>query len=183
MFHQRADFLVTGFCADDAVALEHATRVGVDNDDRMVSGIEQDGVGGLRTDAVEGEQLGAELFSRLREHAAERAGISLVKESDKSFEFPSFLAEIAGRPYERFQVSELDLTHGVHGQEAGAAQVGNCFFNVAPIGVLREVCAHDDLKARAGRPPVLRAVAAQQCSVVGGYLILRLERPGDLVIG
>src|SRR6476661_6674563 len=113
----------------------------------MVSGIKKDRVGGFWTDAVEGQQLGAKLFSRLRKQTAERTGILLVKKSDKSFEFPRFLAEVAGRPDELFQVSEVDLTHGVHGQQAGAAQVGDCFFNVAPIGVLREVCAHDDLEA------------------------------------
>ena len=57
-----ANFFVTSFLADDAVAKQHTAGVGVDDKDRMIAGIKQDGVSGFRTDAGEFQQLCAKLL-------------------------------------------------------------------------------------------------------------------------
>src|SRR5215472_8840423 len=49
---QCADLLITCFGGNHAVSLEYAAGVGVDNEDRMVAGVEQNGIGGFRSNAV-----------------------------------------------------------------------------------------------------------------------------------
>ena len=44
-----ANFFVTSFLADDAVAKQHTAGVGVDDKYRMVAGVKQDGISGFRT--------------------------------------------------------------------------------------------------------------------------------------
>ncbi len=90
-----ANFLVTSFLADDSVAKQHTAGVGVDDKDRVVAGIKQDGVSGFRTHAGELQQLCSKFFSRLCEHAAERTRILVVEERDESLEVARFLAEVA----------------------------------------------------------------------------------------
>ena len=52
-----ADVFVTESCMGMAVTLQDAAGVGVDDEDRMLRGIEEDGICGLRAYAVDGEQL------------------------------------------------------------------------------------------------------------------------------
>jgi len=166
LFNHDANFFVRGFPADDAVAQQHAARVGVHDEDGMIAGIEQDGIGSFGADAVEFQQLCSKLSGRLGEHARERAGILAVEESDEGLEIARFLAEVAGGTHQRFEFIERNLAHGADAEAAGASQICHGFFHVAPVGVLRKVGADDDFKARAGRPPVLRAIAGEESGVI-----------------
>ena len=56
-FEHFADFIVSGFGVKLTVAFEDATGVGVNDKDGMFAGIEKNGVGGFRADAVKGEKL------------------------------------------------------------------------------------------------------------------------------
>jgi len=161
LFNHAANFFVRGFLADDAMAQQHAARVGVHDKDRMIAGIEQDEIDGFRANPVEFQQLSAKLSGGHGEHARERAGISAVEESDESLEVARFLAEVAGRPDQSLQFGDRRFTHGAYAEHAGAAQVGHGFFHVAPVGILREISAHDDFKARPCRPPVLLAITRE----------------------
>jgi hypothetical protein len=60
-FKELADVFVTESRVGMAVTFEDAAGVSVDDEDRMLRGVEKDGVGGLGTDAADGEQLVLEL--------------------------------------------------------------------------------------------------------------------------
>jgi hypothetical protein len=59
-FEHFADFIVSAFGVKVTVAFEDATGVGVHDKDGMFAGIEKNGVGRFRANAVEGEKLIAE---------------------------------------------------------------------------------------------------------------------------
>jgi len=147
LFDHRANFFVTGFFMDDSMTEQNAARVCVYDEDRMIARVEQDGVGGFRANAVEFQQLGSELCSRLGKHAVQRSRILPVKECDERLEIARFLAEVAGRPHERFKFIERQITHCADAESVGATQVDQGFLHVAPIGVLREISADDHFKA------------------------------------
>ncbi len=90
---------MAGFLMDDAVAQQNAAGVCVHDEDRMVAGIKQDGIGCFRANAVQFQQLCSKFLRGLGEHACERAGISLIEERDEGLEVPSFLTEVAGGPH------------------------------------------------------------------------------------
>jgi hypothetical protein len=48
-----ANFFVAGFLSNDVVAQQYATGVRVHHEHRMIAGIEQDGIGGFRANAIE----------------------------------------------------------------------------------------------------------------------------------
>src|SRR6185312_7794943 len=97
LLDEKADLVIFGFCRDDAVALEDATSIGIHDKDRMVAGVKQDGVGGFRAHAIQGQQFCTQLCSGLSEHSVERAGIVQVEEPDKGFQLLRLLPEVTGR--------------------------------------------------------------------------------------
>src|ERR1051326_7639758 len=90
VFDEPPDLLIAASEADHAMALEDATRVGIDHKDGMITGVKKDGVGCFRADTIEFQQLSTEFLRRLREHAVERAGISCVQKSDEGLEIFCF---------------------------------------------------------------------------------------------
>ena len=80
-----ADVFVTESCMGMAVTLQDAAGVGVDDEDRMLRGIEEDGICGLRAYAVDGEQLIAQRLCWGSKHFAERALIFAAEETDEGF--------------------------------------------------------------------------------------------------
>src|SRR5579864_3711777 len=94
LFDHRTDFCIAGFLIDDAVAHQHAACVRVHNEDWMIAGIEQNGVGGFRDNAVQVQQLCSELCGRRGEHSGERTGIMPVEERDECLKITRFLAEV-----------------------------------------------------------------------------------------
>ena len=150
----------------DAVALKNAAGVGVHDEDGMIAGVEQDGVGGLRAHAAERQEFRAELVHGLGEHAVERATILFVKKTDERLQPLRLLPEISRRPDQLLQSSQRNLAKPLHAEGTRAAQVDDCFFHVAPVGVLREVSAHDDFQPRLCRPPVLRTPAVEESTIV-----------------
>ena len=117
-----------------------------------------------------GRERAEEILGCLREHASERAGIRVVEKRDEGLELFCFLAEITRGPNHGFKFGEGRLAHCTNAKQASSAQVDKGFFNVVPVGVLREVGADNHLKTRSGRPPVLWAVAGEKSGVVGGEL-------------
>ena len=90
-----ADVFVTEPRVGKAVTLQDAAGVGIDDEDRMLRGVEKDGVGGLGTDAADGEQLIAQRWCWNSKHFAERALVVAAEETDEGFQGFCFLAEIA----------------------------------------------------------------------------------------
>lgn len=96
VFEERANFVIRGTGVNEAVALEDAAGVGVDNENFVLSGVEKDGVGSLRTNAVNSQELLTELCGGRGKEFVEGALILAAKEGDKFLEFACFLAEITG---------------------------------------------------------------------------------------
>jgi len=58
-----ADVLV-GFCPiEETVTFENATGISIDDENGVAAGVEENGVGGLRADTMDGEQLLAKVGS------------------------------------------------------------------------------------------------------------------------
>jgi hypothetical protein len=62
-FEECADVLVGFFAMEEVVAFENTAGVGIDNKDRMTASVEENRVGGLRADAMNGQQLFAKVGS------------------------------------------------------------------------------------------------------------------------
>ncbi len=99
-FEETADFGVGKFGMGVAVAFEDAAGVGINNEDRTVAGVEKNGVGGLRADAAEAEELSAKDGSWRGEQFIERAVVGVEEEFYEGLESFGFLAEVAGRAEE-----------------------------------------------------------------------------------
>ncbi len=68
MIHEQLlDPFIATILINEVVAQENTVGVGVDHEDRQASGVKQDGIGGLPTDALDGEQLLAKTRQRLIE--------------------------------------------------------------------------------------------------------------------
>jgi hypothetical protein len=165
-FYQGAEFLVGHVLRDEAVTGEDTLGVGVDDEGVLVAGIKKDGVGGLRADAVDGEELFAELGSGSLKHAREGTGVFRAKEADEGLQFFGFLAEIAGGADQGSEASKGNALKSAGGKEMLAAQVGDGALDVEPGSILSEDSADDDLEGCLCRPPVLRAEVVKESLVV-----------------
>src|SRR5258708_15207776 len=143
--------------ACEVVAFEDAPGVRVHDEDRVPSGIKQDGIGGLRPDAVNAKELLAEGLGRSAKHFDQRALIFRSQEAHKSLQFLRFLPEVAGGTDERGQAAERYGFDGAGCEQFLAAKILYREFDIAPRSILREDSPDDDLERRAARPPVLRA--------------------------
>ena len=164
---EMAEVFVTAVRFAQAMTFEQAPRVGVNDEDRMVAGVEQDGVGGFRPDAVDREQLFAQRRGWHAEHFGERAVVLLSEKADECFQFLRFLAEVAGRADELGEFGEWDCFDRAGLEELRAVEVGDGRFDVGPRGVLDQDSADDDLEAGSAGPPVLRTVGGEEGVVVG----------------
>jgi hypothetical protein len=152
---------------EQIVAFEDAARVGIDNEDEVPASIEEDGVGGFRADAVDGEELITQSCGRGGEETVERAAVIFIKKSDEGLEGFALLAEIARGAEVLGERGARDAVDGGRGEKLCRAKVGNGAFGIFPGGVLREDGADDDLEAGTAGPPVLRTMSSEQCVVVG----------------
>jgi len=72
------------------VPAEDAPGVGIHDEGRDVAGVEEDGIGGLRTDAAYGEKLPAQHGGLLREHPAQAERVSVPEKLEEAFEAVRF---------------------------------------------------------------------------------------------
>jgi len=152
---------------EEIVAFEDAARVGVDNEDEVPASVEEDGVGGFRADAADGEELIAQSCGSGGEETAERTAVIFIKKSDEGLEGFGLLAEIARGAEVLGERGGRDAVDGGRGEKLCCAKVGNGAFDVFPGGVLREDGADDDFEAGPAGPPLLRTVSSQERVVVG----------------
>src|SRR6266851_4807132 len=78
-----AEVFVTGFGLSEAVAFEDAAGVGVDHENRVLAGIEKNGIGGFWSDAAQGKELLTKNRGRRSEEFGERATVFTVKKLHK----------------------------------------------------------------------------------------------------
>src|ERR1051325_7864515 len=127
LFDHCADFFVAGFLIDDAVPQQNATCVCVHHKYRMIAGVEQNGVGSFRANAVELQQLCSKLCRRLSKHAGERTGVVAIEERDECLEIPRFLAEVAGRTNQLFEFIDRQFAHSIYVKTVSVTQVKHRF--------------------------------------------------------
>jgi len=166
LFEEGANFLVGGFGASQRVTLENAPSVGIDDEDFMIAGVQEDGVGGFRANAVDGKELLAELAGGGGQELVERALVVLAKEANEGLELPGFLAEIAGGADELSESREGHAFDARGGEEFFAAERGEGALDVGPSCVLGEDGADDDFETSAAGPPMLRTMSTKQCVII-----------------
>ena len=99
----RANFFVAGSMMRKRMPLEDAAGVGVHNEDRLFAGVKKDGVGGLRANTADGEDLLAKDFSRSSEHSRKGAAVRFVEKLNERLEGFGLLAEVTRRAEQRGQ--------------------------------------------------------------------------------
>jgi len=171
-FNERANLFVGAarislhFGREEIVAFEDAARVSVDNEDEVPASVKEDGVGGFRADAADGEELIAQSCGGGGEETVERTAVIFIKKSDERFEGFGLLAEIARGAEVLGERGGRDAVDGGRGEKLCCAKVGDGAFDVFPGGVLREDGADDDFEAGTAGPPVLRTMSSEECVVV-----------------
>lgn len=153
--------------SEESVAVGDAAKIFVGNRDGVTEGVEQNGIGGLRADAGEGEEKLAKVGGGGGGHAAKRAGEFGVQEGNKSFECGGFAGIKAGGLDEAAELVEGNGAETGDGERAGAAEIGDGALDGFPGGVLGKVRADDDFEGGFGRPPVLRTVGSGETVVHG----------------
>lgn len=156
------------------MAFENSPGVRVNDKTVMSAGVKQDAVGGLTSNAVNCEQPLPNPGRVAGQHSIETP----VKVLDQHFQeipdAPRLDVEVAGRADELRESGFGEGEQFARLEHAGALQIGDCFFDVGPRGVLREDRADRDLKWRITRPPSEMAVVRAH-EPVGSA-----EQPGKL---
>lgn len=155
LLEEGAKLVVGMFGRGELVTFENAAGVGIDNEGGMTPSIEEDGVGGFRADAMDGEELLPEFFRGCAEHAGEGAAIVFLNEADKRLEFAGLLPEIAGGTDEAREARRRNGEDSGEGEEFFAAKIGDGALDIGPGSILGEDGADDDLEARTAGPPML----------------------------
>src|SRR5262249_33079455 len=120
----------------ESMAFQNAARIGVNHKDGMISGVEQDGVGGLWADAVHAEKLFAELRGGHGEHGLQRATMLFVEKTKKGFQFARFLSKVTRRADEASKTRLRNLRERCGSEEFRSTKVFNGARGVHPGCVL-----------------------------------------------
>jgi len=166
LLEEEPDFIVLGFGRSESVALEDAAGVSVHDENGMIACIEENGVGGFRADAMDGEELLPQSFCGNAEHSRERTRKLLLDEAREGLQLFGFLAKVAGRADESGKTRRGDVQHCGDREEFLAAEIGDGALDVGPGSVLREDGADDDFEARAAGPPVLGAIGRHEGFII-----------------
>src|SRR5258706_14628521 len=92
------------------MALQNAPRVGIHNKDRVICCVEQDGIRGFRTDAVNTQELLSQLCGGSTEHCRKGAAMFFSEKNHKLLELAGFLPEVAGRTDQAAEASPGSLS-------------------------------------------------------------------------
>ena len=91
----------------------------------MVSRVEKNGIGRLPPDAVNAQQLLAQIGRRRAKHPCERAAVPISQEFDERLELSRLLPEITRRPHQALQFCRRNALERGEGEQPLAAQVPN----------------------------------------------------------
>ena len=155
---KRADFFIIRLAIGDPVTPENPVRVGIHHEDGMISGIQQDGVGGFRPDAVDGQKFFAQLRSGRLEHALQRTPVLSLQEIERRLSVFSLFAgnsPTAAPARQAAQFARCSIAEGV--SIRAARKIGDGALDISPRGALGQDRPHDHFEWRLGRPPVHRA--------------------------
>ncbi len=102
-FKQFTNLFIRRIFAKDFVPAQNAPRIRIHNEHRMISGIEENGIGSLWTDAIQIEQLFAQPSCGLRKHSGQRSRIPLIQELNEELQPSGFLPEVSRGPNQALQ--------------------------------------------------------------------------------
>lgn len=147
------DLMIVGGLLNPAVSRKDSLGVGVDDERRMISGVEKNAVRSFRPDAADAQQLFAGGLGILLEKGIQRTSIMAHDSGDERFETFGFDIIIAGRTNKLGQRILLPLVDGADVQGAVSFEVLNGLLDVLPIGVLGKNGADANFKRTFPRPP------------------------------
>lgn len=147
------DLVIVGGLLNPAVPRKDSLGVGVDDERRMISGVEENAVRRFRPDAADAQQLFAGGLGILLEKGVQRTSIMAHDSGDERFETFGFDIVIAGRTNKLGQRILLPLVDGADVQGAVSFEVLNGSLDVLPIGVLGKNGADANFKRTFPRPP------------------------------
>jgi hypothetical protein len=154
-----------------------AAGVGVDHEHRALEGVEQHVVGGLRADAVHGEQACAQGTGLQRREAGLAAGLQQL--GAEGLQALGLDVEVAHRPQ---QLSQLLLAadRSAPRRCRGTRSVSRAraFSTLVQAVFWVRIGADHDLERGVGRPPVLRAVGSSRASNTGEATSAAHAAPG-----
>ncbi len=84
-FKEFPNLFIIGLFGQDLVASENPPSIGIHHKDGMIAGVEQDGIGSFRADAMQVEKLFAKPFRRTGKQLSQRALIPIIQKRDKKF--------------------------------------------------------------------------------------------------
>src|SRR5260370_18786834 len=146
--------------------LEDSARIGIHDENRMIGGIEQAGVGRFRLYPMNGQKLSPHNSGWSLKHFAERPVMLRSQKPDKRFQFAGLMTEIAGRTDQTRELAQRNAFHGFHSQELFLSQRSDGPLDVRPGRILRQDRADNDFKSCSARPPVLRSVSRKKHMVI-----------------
>ena len=138
------------------MAIEDAAGVGVNDEDRMISGIEKNGVRGLRALRRSGSAVFREATCGFGEESIQRAAVFRVEEGDEGLEPSSPSGGNNRRSESGVRVSRDALAGFRRCSAIPLPGVARVQLHVGPCGVLGQVGANDDFETGFGGPPMLR---------------------------
>lgn len=98
MFHEKAsEFVIALFVGHHPVAREDSFGVGIDDEAGFFSGVEQDGIRRLRSDAVHREKLFTQPKAFLLKHLSQAAAVPLIEKGEEVFKPAGLHIEVACR--------------------------------------------------------------------------------------
>src|SRR5258708_38288831 len=124
------------------MALQNAPRVGIHNKDRVICCVEQDGIRGFRTDAVNTQELLSQLCGGSAEHYRKGAAMFFSEKNHKLLELAGFLPEVAGRTDEAGEPRRGDFFNGGRAKQILLAQIGGGARGVYPREALNHGGSH-----------------------------------------
>jgi hypothetical protein len=167
--------LVTVLRRNQFMPRQNTARISIGNKERLLAGIEQNGVRGFRAQASERQQLRPGRILRLCKQRVQRTLVDGVKPLDECPDRPRLLPEVPCRTNTRFKLRNRGLPQSGPAQQAGVSKARNGPGSILPCRVLGKDGAEDDLQASACRPPALAAELPKERFVVRFQHFTRLN--------
>ena len=165
LLEERAERFVGDAGRNEAVTSQDAPGVGVGHEDRAAHGVEQDGVGRLRPDPADRQELPPERRQGDRGHATESAAVAGPEEVHKRPQAPGFRVESAGGTDQASHSRFRQPSEPLRCQEPARPERGDRPLHVDPGRVLGEDSANRHLQVGPSRPPALGTEAGEESVV------------------
>ncbi len=174
-----AQFLIGRLLPREAKPEKDAPRVRIDDERRLMGGIQNDVVGGLRANAPHGEQARAQFVRGQREQTTCVAPELPVHHGGERLEFFRLHVVIERRNDAFFNPFHRRPVQGRQREQAASAQAVDRRHHILPRHVLHKNRADDHFFRRLGRPPTAVTVVREQPLVDSPQCRRRLTPHGD----